>query len=85
MTTLSPDRIDAARELAGVFSPGQRVCLTTHVNPDGDGLGSEVGLAHLLRAKGCEVKVTNPSPTPERYNFLFHDLPDVDRSDAAVK
>ena len=85
MTTLSPDRIDAARELAGVFSPGQRVCLTTHVNPDGDGLGSEVGLAHLLRAKGCEVTVTNPSPTPERYNFLFHDLPGVDRSDAAVK
>jgi phosphoesterase RecJ-like protein len=85
MTTLSPDRIDAARELAGVFSPGQRVCLTTHVNPDGDGLGSEVGLAHLLRARGCEVTVTNPSPTPERYNFLFHDLPGVDRSDAAVK
>jgi bifunctional oligoribonuclease and PAP phosphatase NrnA len=85
MTTLSPHRIDAARELAGVFSPGQRVCLTTHVNPDGDGLGSEVGLAHLLRAKGCEVTVTNPSPTPERYNFLFHDLPGVDRSDAAVK
>ena len=32
--------------------PGQRVCLTTHVNPDGDGLGSEAGLAHLLRDRG---------------------------------
>ena len=31
------------------------------------------------------MTVTNPSPTPERYNFLFHDLPGVDRSDAAVK
>ena len=44
-----------------------------------------MGFAHLLRARGCEVTVTNPSPTPERYHFLFHDLPGVDRSDAAVK
>ena len=84
-TTLATDRLTAARDLARVFTPGQRVCLTTHVNPDGDGLGSETGLAHLLRARGCDVVITNPSPTPERYHFLFHDLPGVDRSDHAIK
>jgi bifunctional oligoribonuclease and PAP phosphatase NrnA len=78
--TLSPDRVAAARSLAAALVPGQRVCLTTHVNPDGDGLGSEAGLAHLLRGQGIEAVVTNPTPTPPRFAFLFDDLPGVDRS-----
>ena len=41
--TLTAEELAAAEALAAVFQPGQRVCLTTHVNPDGDGLGSEVG------------------------------------------
>src|SRR5688572_12646825 len=83
--TLSPEKADLARAFATAFRPGQRVCLTTHVNPDGDGLGSEVGLAHLLRAQGIDAVVTNPSPTPPRFSFLFEDLPGVDRSAQAVK
>jgi phosphoesterase RecJ-like protein len=55
------------------------------VNPDGDGLGSEAGLVHLLRAQGIQAVVTNPSPTPERYHFLFQDLPGVDRTQEAIK
>ena len=82
---LPPDRIAAAKAFAAALKPGGRLCITTHVNPDGDGLGSEAGLAHLLRARGIEAVVTNPSPTPERYRFLFRDLPGVDRSGEAVK
>jgi phosphoesterase RecJ-like protein len=85
MSELTPARIADAREFARFFEPGSRLCLTTHVNPDGDGLGSEVGLAHLLRDRGIEVVVTNPSPTPDRFHFLFRDLPGVDRSAEAVK
>jgi bifunctional oligoribonuclease and PAP phosphatase NrnA len=82
---LSSEKIDLARAFATVFRPGQRVCLTTHVNPDGDGIGSEVGLVHLLRPQGIEAVITNPSPTPPRFSFLFDDLPGVDRSAEAVK
>ncbi len=85
MTELPQDRLAAARAFAKTFQPGQRLCITTHVNPDGDGLGSEVGLIHLLKAQGINAVVTNPSPTPERYRFLFRDLPGVDRSQEAVK
>ena len=84
-STLSDADRAAAVALAAVFQPGQRVCLTTHVNPDGDGLGSEVGLAYLLRARGLEVSVTNPTPTPARFQFLFDGLPGVDRTSEAVK
>jgi nanoRNase/pAp phosphatase (c-di-AMP/oligoRNAs hydrolase) len=78
--SLPPEKIAAAGAVAEALRPGQRVCLTTHVNPDGDGLGSEAGLVHLLRARGIDAIVTNPTPTPPRFNFLFEDLPGVDRT-----
>jgi phosphoesterase RecJ-like protein len=83
--SLSPEKLAAAHQFAAAFHPGQRVCLTTHVNPDGDGLGSEAGLAHLLQARGVDVVVTNPTSTPPRFGFLFEDLPRVDRTAEAVK
>jgi len=83
--TLHPDRIEAARAFAGAIAPGQRICLTTHVNPDGDGLGSEAGLVHLLREQGADAVITNPTPTPPRFGFLLEDLAGVDRSAEAVK
>lgn len=83
--TLTDDKRRAAKELADVFRPGQRVCLITHVNPDGDGLGSEVGLLHLLRARGIEAVVTNPTPTPPRLRFIFDGLPGIDKTADAVK
>jgi phosphoesterase RecJ-like protein len=82
---LAPDRLEAAKAFSATFHAGQRVCLTTHVNPDGDGLGSEAGLAHLLKARGVDVVITNPTATPPRFAFLFEDLPGVDRTNEAVK
>lgn len=44
--------------------------LTTHVNPDGDGLGSELALARLLRKLGKKVGIINHSKTPDNYEWL---------------
>jgi len=83
--TLTADKLTAAQAFAELLTPGRRVALTTHVNPDGDGLGSEVGLALLLQALGVDVVVANPTPTPARFGFLFRELPKLDRSATAVK
>ena len=83
--SLTASKAAAGRAFAEAFKPGQRVCLTTHVNPDGDGLGSEVGLLHLLRARGIDCVITNPTPTPSRFAFLFEGLTDADRTPEAVK
>ena len=83
--SLSEAKQQAAKAVAEALQGARRIVLTTHVNPDGDGLGSEVGLAHLLRAMGKEVAVANPSLTPARYDFLFQALPGVDQSREAVK
>lgn len=84
-TSLTPEKVAAAKALAAVLEPGRRVCLTTHVNPDGDGLGSEIGLLHLLRTRGVDAVVTNPTPTPSRFTFLFDEMPGCDRSAHAIK
>ena len=83
--TLTADKLTAAQELTRILVPGRRVCLTTHVNPDGDGLGSEVGLVHLLSGIGVTAIVANPTRTPPRFEFLFRDLPGVDKSAEAIK
>ncbi len=54
--------------------------MTTHVNSDGDGLGSEIALVHLLRAQGRDVMFANPTPVPDRYRFLVDPVADADRS-----
>ncbi|HET9294656.1 MAG TPA: bifunctional oligoribonuclease/PAP phosphatase NrnA [Gemmatimonadales bacterium] len=82
---LPHQKSEAAHAFAELLVPGQRVCLTTHVNPDGDGIGSEVGLLHLLKAQGIEAVLTNPSPTPPRFHFLLEDVPGVDRHREAIK
>ncbi len=83
--SLPAEKILAAEAFSSLLTPGRRVVLTTHVNPDGDGLGSEVGLAHMLKALGVDVSVANPTPTPPRFDFLFRDLPGLDRTAEAVK
>jgi phosphoesterase RecJ-like protein len=59
--------------LADLIETHDRFLVTTHVRPDGDALGSEVGMAGLLRQKGKDVRVVNASPTPPRYAFLDPD------------
>jgi phosphoesterase RecJ-like protein len=59
--------------LADLIETYDRFLVTTHVRPDGDALGSEVGMAGLLRQKGKDVRVVNSSPTPPRYDFLDPD------------
>jgi len=56
--------------LADLIETHDRFLVTTHVRPDGDALGSEVGMAGLLRQKGKDVRVVNSSRTPPRYDFL---------------
>jgi phosphoesterase RecJ-like protein len=44
--------------------------LTTHVNPDGDGLGSELALFYFLISIGKNATIFNHSETPENYRWL---------------
>jgi len=51
----------------------KNVLLTTHVNPDGDGLGSELALYYCLKKMGIWAEIINDSTMPEEYKFLDPD------------
>ncbi|MCK4904137.1 MAG: DHH family phosphoesterase, partial [Candidatus Marinimicrobia bacterium] len=46
------------------------IMLTTHENPDGDGIGSIVALYTHLMIKGKECRILLTSRLPEEYRFL---------------
>ncbi|MGD1044740.1 MAG: bifunctional oligoribonuclease/PAP phosphatase NrnA [Bacteroidota bacterium] len=62
-----------------------RFVLTTHVNPDGDGLGTEIALALYLQKQGKQATILNYSATPDNYSFLaqFHPILQFDPSQDA--
>ena len=64
---MNPDMIARVRQ---EIQSARKLLLTTHQNPDGDGLGSEVAFASFLKGLGKEVSIVNPDATPERYRFL---------------
>src|SRR6478672_3515264 len=46
------------------------VCVVGHMRPDGDCVGSQLGLTLALRAEGKKVVCWNQDPVPEKYRFL---------------
>jgi nanoRNase/pAp phosphatase (c-di-AMP/oligoRNAs hydrolase) len=70
LEAVPPPRLAGARAVADALLAARRIVMTTHVNADGDGLGSEVALVHLLTAQGKSVALANPTPIPDRYRFL---------------
>jgi len=48
----------------------RRVLITSHSNPDGDSLGSELALAELLQRLGVEHLVLNRDPSPANLAML---------------
>ncbi len=57
-------------ELQNAIRSAARIVVSTHVQPDGDGLGAEVAFFHYLKSAGKQVRIHNPDPLPERYRFL---------------
>jgi bifunctional oligoribonuclease and PAP phosphatase NrnA len=60
----------ALQQIQSIIQNGKRFLLTTHVNADGDGIGSEIALLHYLRDLGKDVHIFNHNPTPENLEFL---------------
>jgi len=59
--------------LLETLSGASRVVLTTHVNPDGDALGSEAAMFAFLSSRGVDVRIINADPVPENLSLLDDD------------
>ena len=56
-----------------VIKKASKILLTTHENPDGDGLGAEIGIYYHLKELGKDVRILNYSPLPTNFDFLNSD------------
>ncbi|CAN5392392.1 bifunctional oligoribonuclease/PAP phosphatase NrnA [soil metagenome] len=56
--------------LASLIEGARTIAIAGHVRPDGDAIGSTVGLGESLRAAGKEVTLLNEDGVPENLAFL---------------
>ena len=66
-------RREIIKGFADTLRAGRSVALSTHVNADGDGCGSEAALAGLLQQLGMAPWIVNPTPWPSSFRFLLGD------------
>lgn len=59
--------------LRAIIDEADRFTISSHVRPDADAIGSELGLAFLLESLGKTVQIANPSATPRHLAFLDPD------------
>jgi phosphoesterase RecJ-like protein len=67
--TIIAQALEAAR--------GQRIWVAGHLRPDGDCIGSQVGLVRVLRALGYDAVAINGDPVPQNLRDLVQDTPFV--------
>jgi len=57
-------------QLREMLSKARNVVVTCHLSPDGDALGSSLGLMHVLGSCGISCKVITPDSPPQSLSFL---------------
>jgi phosphoesterase RecJ-like protein len=57
-------------QILDLVSAASRILLVTHVMPDGDAIGSLLGLGHLLEEQGHDVTMICVDPVPDVYSWL---------------
>lgn len=57
-------------EIKNLLIPENKIVILTHYNPDGDAIGSSLGLKHFLEAKGLQVEVIVPNDFPKFLKWM---------------
>ncbi len=57
-------------EAASILRESGEFLITTHLNPDGDAVGSLLGLGLALKKLNKKVEMVSPHPLPGNYQFL---------------
>ncbi len=59
-----------SQSIAKKILKARNILLTTHREPDGDGIGAEFALYQGLKKIGKDVRILNPDKPAPKYNFL---------------
>ena len=70
-TRMTP--VPLAPELEKLLNEGRKTAIISHFNPDGDAIGSSVGMRLFLESRGLPATVVIPSAMPAFLDFLDRD------------
>jgi bifunctional oligoribonuclease and PAP phosphatase NrnA len=82
LLAIPAERKAAIERLATELRAGRSVAMSTHINSDGDGCGSEVAFARLLSQLDIDARIANPTPWPAMFDFLLSGDVQNDSDDA---
>jgi len=86
LLALPEPRRAALDQLIPELTAARSVALSTHINADGDGCGSEAALALILSQRGIAATVVNPTPWPSMFGYLLPGIKDASaRGGAAIR
>ena len=68
-------------QAAAAIRKSRSVVVTSHIQPDGDALGSTLGMLRALRILGKEVRAISPSHVPSGFTFMLQSEDEVVRYD----
>ena len=71
-------------EAVGLLRQRENILILTHVNPDGDTLGSGFALLKALRNMGKRARLINADPIPSKYAYLYEDIGEDDFTEEFV-
>jgi phosphoesterase RecJ-like protein len=57
-------------EITQLLSLNKKIVIITHYNPDGDAIGSSLGLKHFLKTQGLEAEVIVPNDFPKFLKWM---------------
>jgi phosphoesterase RecJ-like protein len=58
------------KEISNLFSSSENILLISHINPDGDAIGSQLALYHFLKSKGRNVNMMTPNYLQEFLKWM---------------
>lgn len=61
---------DSVERFAKWIDRAEKIIIVTHVSPDGDAVGSSLGLWHFLRKRGKDVSIIVPNAFPEFLKWM---------------
>ncbi len=59
--------------ILSIINEKKRFLITSHLDPDGDSLGSQIALHRVLKSMGKEVTIINQGVMPSKYMFMDPD------------
>ena len=72
-------------DIKNLLADKKRIVITTHINPDGDALGSSIGLHSFLDKMGHEVCTIIPNDYPNYLSWMIGDEDLINFSDNKKK